>query len=136
MDVQRPIRTMSHKLTHRQQANKITFLHLMINGQGGDLANMTDTELWVVSQQAGALGSMTPFPCCPSTSEWWGRTAVPRSWALQTWTEMANYGIDTSAMLTEPQTEPAKPREHDRHVIGCCPPERGQEVFKWSARIR
>ena len=45
---------------------------------------MADTELWVVSHQTGALGTMTSPPCCPSTSEWWGWTAVSRSWVLQT----------------------------------------------------
>ena len=42
-------------------ANKIIILHRMLNGQDG-LANMVDTELWLASQQTGALGSMTSPP--------------------------------------------------------------------------
>ena len=109
-------------------ANKVIILHQMLNGRDKDLAETAQNELWEVSQQTGAMGVMTTSPCCPSNTPWWGRTAVPRSWALQTWIEMAKYGIDTNAMLEDSE----QPREHDRHIMGCCPLGREQEVFKWS----
>ena len=77
------------------------------------------------------LNDTTP-PCCPSASEWRGRTAVPRSWALQTWIEMAKCGIGTNTTLMGS----AKPREHDRHVLGCCPAGPEHEAFKWSNGTR
>ena len=80
-------------------ANKVAILHQMLNGMDDDLVNMAFTEMWVVSQQTGALGSMTESPCHPSVVDWWGRTAPPRSWALQTWIEMAKCGIGTNTLL-------------------------------------
>ena len=91
---------------------------------------MALTELWEVSQQTGALGMMTSSPCCPSKTPWWGRTAVPRSWALQTWIEMAKYGIGTNAIVRSS----AAPRQHDRRILDCCERGKEQEVHKWSAR--
>ena len=88
---------------------------------------MAANELWVVSQQTGALGSIASSPCCPSGSGWWGKTAVPRSWALQTWIEMAKYGTGTNAV----QMSSTKPREPGKHVLGCCPADREQGFFKW-----
>ena len=111
-------------------ANEVAILHQMINGLDTDLANIAYTEMWVVSQQTGALGPMTEFPCCPSNAKWWGRTAVPRSWALQIWTDMAKYGVDTNTILEDS----AKPREHDRRVLDCCLAEDEHAVFKWSTR--
>ena len=68
----------------------------MLNGHDYDLANMAFTEMWVVSQQTGALGTMPSSPSSSAEAKWWGgRTAVPRSWALQTWIEMAKYGVGT-----------------------------------------
>ena len=75
---------------------------------------------------------MTEFPCCPSTTEWWRRTAVPRSWALQTWTEMAKYGAGANPMLEGS----AKPREHDTYVLECCLAGDEPAVFKWYIRTR
>ena len=66
-------------------ANKVAIFHQMLNGLDDDLANMAFTEMWMVSQRTGALGVMTDSPSCPSVADWWGRTVVPRSWALQTW---------------------------------------------------
>ena len=63
-------------------ANKIIIMHQMLNGRDMDLAAMAQNEFWEVSQQAGAMGMMTSSPCRPSTTPWWGRTAVPRSWSL------------------------------------------------------
>ena len=42
---------------------------------------------------------------------------------------MAKYGIGTNAILEDSE----QPREHDRHIMDCCPPGRDQEVFKWPA---
>ena len=64
-------------------ANKVAILHQMLNGQDGDRVDMAFTEMRVVSQQTGALGSMTESPCRPSVVGWWRRTDVPISWALQ-----------------------------------------------------
>ena len=58
-------------------ANKVAILHQMLNGLDDDLANMAFTEMWVVSQQTGALGDGGPplLPigrrlagagCCPA----------------------------------------------------------------------
>ena len=91
---------------------------------------MAQNELWEVSQQTGAMGMMTSSPCCPSKTSWWERTAVPRSWTLQTWIEMAKYGTDTDTMMEDSE----QPREHDKHIMDCYPPGRGQEVFRWSDR--
>ena len=91
-------------------ANKIAILHQMLNGPDADLVNMPYTEMWVVSQQTGALGSTEESPCCPTTTDWWGRTAVPRSLALQTWIEMAKYDVDTNTML-ENSTQAKGPRQ-------------------------
>ena len=66
------------------------------------------------------------LPFCPSTTEWREWTAVPRSWALQTWIEMVKYGVGTNTMLEDP----VKPREHDRHVLDCRLAEDEQAVFK------
>jgi len=66
-----------------------------------------------VSQLTGALGTMDDSPCCPSKVPWWGRAAVPRSWALQTWIEMAKYGVGTNAVIRSS----AMPRKYDRHVL-------------------
>ena len=95
-----------------------------------DLAEKAQNELWEVSQQTGALGSMTSSPCYPSKSTWWGWTAILRPWALQTWIEIAKWGTGTNAMIADS----AKPREHDRHILDCCPADREQEVFKWFNR--
>ena len=73
---------------------------------------------------------MTESPCCPSVVDWWGRAAIPRSWALQTWIEMAKCGIGTNTMLNGS----AMPLEHDKHVLKCCPTGDEQAVFKWSTR--
>ena len=73
---------------------------------------------------------MTESPCCPSVVDWWGWTAVPRSWALQTWIEMKKYGIGTNTLLNGS----ARSRAHDKHIPARCPPEDEQAVFKWSAR--
>ena len=100
----------------------------MLNSLDNDLTNMAFTKMWVVSQQTDALGSMTESPCCPLISSWWGRAAVPRSWALQTWIEMAKYGIGTNTMLDWT----AKPLEHNEHILKCGPTEDEQTVFKWS----
>ena len=87
----------------------------MLNGRDKDLAAMSQNELWEVSQQTGAMGMMASSPCCPSKAPWWGRTAVTRSWALQTWIQMAKYGIDTSAMMEESE----HPMERDKHIMDC-----------------
>ena len=84
----------------------------------------------MVSQLAGALDSMTSSPCRPSESDWCGETAVPRSWAMQTWIEMAKYGTGTSAV----RTSSTKPRQNDIHVMACGPPAMEHEAFKWVAR--
>ena len=46
-------------------ANKVSILHQMLSGPDNDLANMAFTEIWVVSQQTGALGPMTDPPATP-----------------------------------------------------------------------
>ena len=51
-------------------ANKVIILHQMLSGQDRDLAEMTQNELWEVSQQTGAMGAMTTSPCCPSNTPW------------------------------------------------------------------
>ena len=71
---------------------------------------------------------MTSSPCCPSKTPWWGRTAAPRSWALQSWIEMAKYGTGTNAIFKSS----AKPRKGDRRVLHCCEDGQEQAVFKWS----
>ena len=98
-------------------ANKVAILHQILGGMDDDLATTAFTEMWVVSQQTGALGSMTESPCCPSVVDWWGWAAVPISWALQTWIEMAKYGIGTNTMLNGS----AMPRKNVKHVLKCCP---------------
>ena len=103
----------------------------MLNGLDKDLANMAFTDMWVVSQQTGALESMAESPCCPSLTGWMERAAVPRSWALQAWIETAKYGIGTNTMLNGSN----KPRAHDKHILKCCPTEDEQTVFKWSTLI-
>ena len=108
-------------------ANKWTMFHHMINDEErGELHRMALTEMWKVSQQAGATGTMTSSPCCPSKTPWWGRKAAPRSWALQTWIEMAKYEIGTNAVLRSS----AGPRKGDRYVLHCCEDGREQAVFK------
>ena len=81
-------------------ANNIAILHQMSNGQDKDLVKMPQNELWGVIQQTGALVSITSSPCCSSES------TVPQSWTLQTWIEMATYGIGTSAMIASNQILP------------------------------
>ena len=44
---------------------------------------------------------------------------------------MAKYGVGTNTMLDGP----AKPRDHDKHVLACYLPEDVQTVFKWSTQI-
>ena len=48
------------------------------------------------------------------------RLFVSRSWTLQTWIEMAKYGIGANAMMRYSE----QPREHDKHIMDCCPPGR------------
>ena len=102
----------------------------MLNGLGTDQANMALTKMWVVSQQTGALGSLTESPYCPSVTGWWGWTAVPRSWALQTWIEMAKYGVGTNTTMNASKM----PRANDKHILKCCPTQDEQTVFKWPTR--
>ena len=43
---------------------------------------------------------------------------------------MAKYGIGANAMMENSK----KPRERNRHIMGCCPAGWEREVFKWSDR--
>ena len=111
-------------------ANKTIILHHLLNGaETEDLFRMAITELWEVSQQTGALCMMTSPPCGPSKTPWLGRTVTPRSWALQTWIEMAKYRIGTSAIIRSS----AMPMQHGKHILECCEKGKEQEVHMWSA---
>ena len=43
---------------------------------------------------------------------------------------MAKYGIGINAMMDDSE----QPKERDKHIMDCCPPDREQEVFKWTDR--